>query len=273
MGAQEIEAFLNHLALNRNVTVNTQKTALNALAFLYKRFLGKNIDDLHFRNSSRKRRIPIVFSHKEASRVISYLPKQYQLIAKLMYGSGLRLNECLRLRVKDIDFEMNTINVINGKGGKDRITLLPEALIDLLEDQIKYVKRLHQFDMENGCGEVYLPNALEKKYPKAAVQLSWKFLFPSNNISTDPRSDKLRRHHIMDSTVQRQIKKAIILAGINKHCGSHTFRHSFATRLLEMKYDIRTIQELLGHSDVSTTEIYTHVVKHGGCGVKSPIDF
>jgi len=189
-----------------------------------------------------------------------------------MYGSGLRLNECLRLRVKDIDFEMNMITIIDGKGIKDRRTLLPESLLDDLHNQIQYVKSLHNFDIENGYNDVYLPNALSRKYPKAASQLTWKYVFPSKNYSEDPHSNKIRRHHIMDTTVQKQIKKAIIASGIHKHCGSHTFRHSFATRLLEMNYDIRTIQELLGHSDVSTTEIYTHVVKKGGSGVKSPVD-
>jgi len=272
MHAKEITAFLNHLALNRNVSINTQKTALNALVFLYKRFLNIEIGDLQMNNAKKKRRVPVVFSHDEATRVINELPNTYQVIAQLMYGAGLRLNECLRLRVKDIDFEMNMIIVVNGKGQKDRRTILPERLIDALKSQIKLVKNYHQFDESNGNGEVYLPNALSRKYPSAGRQLSWKYMFPAASCSIDPRSGITRRHHIMDSSVQRQVKKAIIKAGINKHCGSHTFRHSFATRLLEMNYDIRTIQELLGHSDVSTTEIYTHVVKKGGSSVKSPVD-
>ena len=272
MHAKEVTAFLNHLALNRNVSINTQKTALNALVFLYKRFLNIEIGDLQMNNAKKKRRVPVVFSHDEAIRVINQLPNTYQVIAQLMYGAGLRLNECLRLRLKDIDFEMNMIIVVNGKGQKDRRTILPEKMINALKSQIELVKNYHQFDESNGNGEVYLPNALSQKYPSAGRQLSWKYVFPAASCSVDPRSKITRRHHIMDSSVQRQVKKAIIKAGINKHCGSHTFRHSFATRLLEMNYDIRTIQELLGHSDVSTTEIYTHVVKKGGSSVKSPVD-
>lgn len=272
MGENEVRTFLNHLVLNRNVAKNTQKTALNALAFLYKRFLQRELGDLRIKHASKNKRIPVVFSHQEANAVIGYLPDKYQLMAKIMYGAGLRINECLRLRVMDIDFEMSMILVRNGKGGKDRRTLLPQSLIEPLSKQIVYVKNLHDFDMANDHGEVYLPHALERKYPSAPFQLSWKYLFPADKVAPDPRSGVLRRHHLMDSTVQRQVKTAIHKADIRKHCGSHTFRHSFATRLLEKGYDIRTIQELLGHSDVKITEIYTHVINRGGSGVISPVD-
>lgn len=272
MNESEIRAFLDHLVVNRNVAKNTQKTALNALAFLYKRFLQRELGDLRIKFASKNRRIPVVFSHHEASTVISALPDKYQIMAKIMYGAGLRINECLRLRVMDIDFEMSMIIVRNGKGGKDRRTLLPQSLVEPLSRQITYVKNLHDFDMANGHGAVYLPHALEKKYSSAPFQLGWKYLFPADNVASDPRNGTQRRHHVIDSTLQRQVKHAIRKSGIQKHSGSHTFRHSFATRLLENGYDIRTIQELLGHSDVKITEIYTHVINRGGSGVISPVD-
>ncbi len=272
MGAPDVTAFLNHLSLNRNVAKNTQRTALNALVFFYKKFLHRDLGDLNIRYASRQQRIPVVFTHEEASAVINNLSAPYQLMAKLMYGSGLRLSECIKLRVMDVDFGMSNLLVRNGKGNKDRRTVLPQSVVEPLQVQIELVKRLHNFDMGNGHGSVYLPNALARKYPSAPFQLGWKFVFPAANVAKDPRSETIRRHHVMDSSVQRNIKKAIRDANISKHCGSHTFRHSFATRLLEQGYDIRTIQELLGHSDVKTTEIYTHVVNRGGKGVISPVD-
>ena len=272
MGSKEVETYLNHLAVHNNVSKNTQKTALNSLSFLYHRFLQRDLGELDIAHAKRARRIPVIFSHKEASRVIKNLEGIYQLIAQLMYGSGLRINECLRLRVKDIDFDMSMIIVRNGKGNKDRRTLLPESLVTALKEKIQYVNNLHTFDMANGHGAVYLPYALAKKYPGAAEELGWQYLFPAGHVSVDPRSDVTRRHHIMDSTVQRHVRQAIKKAGIVKQSGCHTFHHSFATQLLENGYDIGTIQELLGHSDVSTTEIYTHVLKRGGKGVISPVD-
>lgn len=272
MGEGEIRAFLNDLVVSRNVSQNTQKTALNALVFLYRRFLQRDLDDLQIKYARRERRIPVVFSHQEAVSVVSHLPKKYQLMANIMYGSGLRISECLRLRVMDVDFEMSTIIVREGKGGKDRRTLLPQSLVAPLRKQIQFVGNLALFDTANGHGEVYLPHALARKYPHAARQLKWKYLFPADKVALDPRSQRIRRHHITDSTVQRQVKIAIRKAKIQKRCGCHTFRHSFATRLLENGYDIRTIQELLGHSDVQTTEIYTHVLNRGGKGVVSPVD-
>lgn len=272
MGETEVSEFLSHLVVNRDVAKNTQKTALNALVFLYKRFLKRSDLNLRIKPSKRDRRIPVVLSHKEATLIIEHLPKKYQIVAKLMYGSGLRIGECLRLRVMDVDFDMSIIVIREGKGGKDRRTLLPQALIEPLKEQVEYVKNLRTFDIANGHGAVYLPHALARKHPKAQYLLKWKYLFPSDKVATDPRGGAIRRHHVMEATVQRQVKIAVQKADIQKHCGSHTFRHSFATRLLENGYDIRTIQELLGHSDVQTTEIYTHVINRGGLGVISPVD-
>ena len=193
-------------------------------------------------------------------------------MAMLLYGSGLRLSECIQLRVKDIDFEFKQITVRSGKGEKERRTLLPRRLIDPLKKQIEYVKEVHEYDLKNGYDSVSMPYALEKKYPNAGKELGWKFVFPAAQIATDPRSGLKRRHHIHESVLQKAVKKAIRKAGITKHAGCHTFRHSFATRLLENGYDIRTIQELMGHADVKTTMIYTHVINKGGMGVKSPVD-
>ncbi|MDQ7050242.1 MAG: integron integrase [Enterobacterales bacterium] len=221
----------------------------------------------------KHRNIPTVFTHQEAMQVIGLIKGDYQLMVKLMYGSGLRISELTRLRVKDIDFGMKQIIVRDGKGGKDRITLLPESLSQVIKNRIESTRLLHKKDLNDGYGEVYMPNALERKYPFAAKELSWQYLFPSHLISRDPRSGKFRRHHINKSTLTRIVTRAIRHAGINKKASSHTFRHTFATQLLIKGSDIRTVQQLLGHSDVSTTEIYTHVIKQGNAGVKSPIDF
>ncbi len=209
MGENEIQAFLNHLVINRNVAQNTQRTALNALVFLYKRFLKRELKDLDIKYSKRKRKIPTVFSHQEALSVVNNLSGVYQLSAKIMYGSGLRISECLRLRVKDIDFDMSIIIVKDGKGNKERRTLLPQSLIAPLKEQISYVNNLHDFDMANGHGAVYLPNALSKKYPNAASQLAWKYVFLAEKVALDPRGNVYRRHHIIEATVQRHVKKAI----------------------------------------------------------------
>lgn len=272
MGAIEIEQFLTHLAVELNASVNTQKTALNAISYIYRRFLKIELRELSYEFSQRPRQIPVVFSHAEASAVIEQLSGTYKLQAQLMYGSGLRISECTKLRIKDIDFDMNSLLVRNSKGNKDRVTLLPRSLLVDLRSQIDFVKAQHILDLNKGLGEVYMPYALAKKFPNDAKRLAWQYLFPAANISTDPRNNIRRRHHVMASSTQKEVKKAIIVADIHKKAGCHTFRHSFATRLLERGYDIRTIQELMGHSDVSTTEIYTHVIKQGGRGVKSPID-
>lgn len=272
MGVVELEAFLSHLAVDLNSAINTQRTALNALMFFYNKFLNKNIEGLAPVRATKHRRVPVVFSHDEAVRIIQRLEPPYKLAVQLMYGAGLRLNECLALRVKDVDFSGNQLIVRAGKGGKDRRTVLPQALIGDLRQQIIIVQKLHELDTVEGFGEVYMPNRLSEKYPEQARSLTWQFLFPSANRSVDPRSDVIRRHHLYDGTLQRKVKDALREAKIFKHASCHTFRHSFATQLLVAGYDIRTVQELLGHSDVKTTEIYTHVLNKGGLGVRSPLD-
>ena len=272
MGSLEVEAFLSDLAVHQRVSVNTQRTALNALIFLYREFLGQDLGQLSFGKATVHRRVPTVFSPEEADVVIAAMEGEFRLMAQLMYGSGLRVSECIRLRIKDVDFAMNVLIIRDGKGGKDRVTVLPRSLSAPLQRQIQLVRVLHRHDMAEGCGEVYLPNALAKKYPNAATETAWQYLFPAKSLSVDPRSGTRRRHHVMDRTVQRAVKQALRATGIAKQASCHTFRHSFATRLLESGYDLRTIQELLGHADVKTTEIYTHVVKQGAPGVVSPLD-
>lgn len=272
MGASEVEEFLNFLVVNRNVAANTQKTALNALVYLYRTFLNKPFEGVEIHKSVTPKRIPTVFSHTEALDIISELKGSYKLITQLMYGSGLRINEALRLRVKDIDFSQRVIIVMFGKRNKHRRTILPETLVELLQVQIQKVAALHKQDISDGYGRVYLPHALALKYPNADIELAWQYVFPAAHVSRDPRSGMWRRHHLMDRTVQRQVKSSIRKLNIHKQASCHTFRHSFATRLLENGYDLRTIQELLGHSDISTTEIYTHVLNKGGRGVRSPMD-
>ncbi len=272
LGSQDIEAFLSHLAEQRNCSVNTQRIALNALVYMYKRFMGLDVGDLKFSPAPTPRRLPVVYSRDEIAAILSQLRGVHRLQVELMYGTGLRKAELLSLRVKDIDFGSNNIFVRGGKGNKDRTTMLPQRLKPHLMQQIAHVKRLHAQDVLDGYGEVYLPDALSKKYPRAATYLAWQFLFPSTKIGKDPRSGTLRRHHLHPSALSKQIRKAVQAACINKPAKSHSFRHSFATHLLEAGYDLRTIQELLGHSDISTTEIYTHVVNRGGKGVLSPAD-
>lgn len=272
MGTAEVEAFLSHLVLQANVSVATQRVALNALIFLYREFLGTPLDDLQYEVARKPKKLPTVFSAEEARSVIAHLEGEYQLIAMLLYGAGLRISEALRLRVKDVDFGMQQLIVRCGKGGKDRITLLPDRLIEPLRHQIESALHLHQSDLIKGFGSVYMPAGLARKYPSASEESAWQYVFPAPDLSIDPRSGIRRRHHLIDRTVQKHFKIAINASGIRKPAGSHTFRHSFATRLLEAGYDLRTIQKLLGHSDVRTTEIYTHVVRKGGFGVRSPVD-
>lgn len=272
MAAAEVEAFLSHLALQANASVATQRVALNALIFLYREFLQTPLDELQYELARKPARLPTVFSAEEARAVIELLEGVFKLIALIIYGSGLRINEVLRLRIKDVDFAMQQIVVRNGKGAKDRVTLLPDTLIDSLTLQVESTLHLHRADLAQGFGSVYLPNGLARKYPNASVEPGWQYLFPAPMRSVDPRSGVRRRHHLMARTVQKKFKQAIRQAGIHKPGSSHTFRHSFATRLLEAGYDIRTIQKLLGHADVRTTEIYTHVVRKGGFGVRSPVD-
>jgi len=272
MGAEEVDRFLSWLAVKRRVSPRTQAVALNALVFLYHRFYQRELGQLAFTRPKKTLRIPQVLTHQEATGVISNMKHPFKLLILLLYGSGLRQMEACRLRVKDIDFGMNQIIVRDGKGSKDRRTILPVSVVPALQDQIETVRKLHTYDLERGFGEVYLPFALARKYPSAGTELCWQFLFPAGNISVDPSTKKERRHHIAPTWVRKKLKTALKESPVAKPVTLHTFRHSFATRLLERGYDLRTIQELLGHQDVSTTEIYTHVLKKGGKGVISPID-
>jgi len=270
--AKHIEEYLTYLSVHANASSNTQRTVLNSLIYLYTRFLDHPIENLKFRYSKKPTKVPTVFSHDEAMGIINYLKNEYQLICKLMYGCGLRISEAVRLRIKDIDFGMGYIIIRDGKGAKDRTTLLPKSIIADLKQQIVIVEKQLALDIEKGTGPVYLPNMLEKKYPKAGYSLKWQYLFPAHFPSKDPRSGIIRRHHIYRGSVQKQVKNAIINRNIHKQASCHTFRHSFATRLLQNKYDLRQIQTLMGHSDIRTTEIYLHVIEELGDHVKSPID-
>jgi integron integrase len=273
MGEEEVRQFLSHLAVEGKVAASTQNVALCALLFLYRDVLGVELPYVGgILRVKRPARVPVVFTRGEVSSLMSHLTGTYSLIAGLLYGSGLRLMEAVRLRVKDIDFEYKEILVRDGKGEKDRRTLLPRPLAEPLRHQLERVKLLHEKDLREGLVEVYLPYALARKYQSAAREWSWQYVFPSAKLSADPRSGVTRRHHVSPDSVQREVKKAIKSAGITKHGGCHTLRHSFATHLLEDGYDLRTIQELLGHSDVRTTQIYTHVLNRGGRGVRSPLE-
>ena len=273
MGRLEVEAFLTYLAVKRKVSAGTQNQALNAILFLYRQVLIIELPWLEDVTRAKKpTRLPVVLTTTEVNAVLSSMDGVRGLVAQLLYGSGMRLMECIRLRIKDIDFERREIMVRNGKGGKDRVTILPDKLISGLQHHLERVSALHQQDLNNGSGCVYMPFALERKYPAACREWAWQYVFPAGQISTDPRSDRKARHHISSQSIQRSIKLAIRHANITKPASTHTLRHSFATHLLENGYDIRTVQELLGHKDVSTTMIYTHVLNRGGRGVKSPLD-
>jgi integron integrase len=273
MGGPEISQFLSHLVLHKNVAVNTQKQALSALVFLYKQVLKfEEIDISEWKTSKKPKTLPVVFSKQEANQVLAHLTDSSLLAALLMYGAGLRLQETLRLRVKDIDFGRGEITVRQGKGNKDRLTMLPNKAIPLLQSHIEECQRLHVNALAKNICFVHLPNALAKKYPNAGKELAWQYLFSSETLTKDPRSGNIGRHHLNPRTIQRGVKEAIRKAKIHKHASCHTFRHSFATHLLESGYDIRTVQELLGHADVNTTMIYTHVLNKGGRGVISPAD-
>jgi integron integrase len=271
MGAVEVDQYLSWLANQRHVAPATQAIALNALIYLYQRFLKRDLDALQFTRARPKRRIPQVLTHGEAMALINLMSGATQLVVKLLYGSGLRQAEALNLRIKDIDFGMNEIIVRQGKGGKDRRTVLPSSLRDELHAQVERVVTLHAEDLYQGYGEVYIPEALARKFPRAARDTAWQFLIPSTRIGADPATGVLRRHHLHHTAVTKALAKAKRAAGIRKHVTCHTFRHSFATRLLEAGYDLRTIQELLGHTDLSTTEIYTHVLNKNKRGVSGPL--
>lgn len=273
MGEPEVEAFLTWLAVERNVAKSTQNQAFNALIFLYREIFKIPLEGrINAVRSSKQQRLPVVMSKEEVQRVLSGMNGTTQLMAKLLYGSGIRMMECIRLRVKDIDFEINEIRIRSGKGDKDRLVPLPERIKPALKTHLERVKLIHEHDLNEGYGEVYLPYALGRKYPNAGKEWGWQYVFPSSKLSRDPRKNMIRRHHMDPSSLDRAIKRAVKLAGIIKRVTSHTFRHSFATHLLQTGTDIRTIQSLLGHNDVSTTMIYTHVLRQGAQGVKSPLD-
>jgi integron integrase len=272
MGVNEVNQFLTHLAIDKGLVVNSQKTALNALVFLYKKFLKVELGELNFSHSQRPKTLPTCFSHKEAISVIEQLKGVHKLAASLMYGSGLRVMEAVRLRIQDIDFANGCLVVRESKGMKWRRTLLPSSLIPKLETQVDYALSVHKKDLNDGYGRVYLPGALARKYPNAEILPAWQYLFPSKNLSKDPRSNIIRRHHIGEQQVQRSVKVAINKVNIPKKASCHTFRHSFATNLLRAGTDIRAIQEMMGHSNIATTQIYTHVVGIQERGVVSPID-
>ena len=273
MGEPEINAFLTHLAVKDKVSASTQNQALSALLVLYRHVIGRDVGELGEVIRARKpTRLPVVMTREEVKTVLGQLTGDKRLMASLMYGAGLRLMECLRLRVQDIDFSRNEIMVRDGKGAKDRITMLPELLKKPLESHLRNVKAIHEKNLSEGWGRVQLPDALDRKYPNALTDWRRQWVFPQESRWKNPTTSQQGRHHVHETILQRAVKDAVRNANIVKHAGSHTFRHSFATHLLESGYDIRTIQELLGHSDVSTTMIYTHVLSKGGHGVRSPID-
>ena len=273
MGVDEVQAYITYLATERTVAASTQNQALSAILFLYKYVLQKEIvfpSDII--RASKPERLPTVLSHAEAMSIIGRMNSIPQLITKLLYGSGLRIMECMRLRVKDLDYQNHQLIVRDGKGENDRVTILPDSLIPDLKMHLETVRAIHQMDLKEGFGEVFLPYALARKFPNAPREFAWQYVFPASARSVDPVSKRARRHHLDVSVAQKAIRHAAQLAGINKPVTPHTFRHSFATHLLQNGYDIRTVQELLGHKDVKTTMIYTHVLQRGGLAVKSPLD-
>ena len=272
LGAAEIGQFLTHLAQAKHVSPSTQNQALWAILFLYKRVLKIDLGKVQFPVAKKPEHLPVILSLEEVRKIIGHLASTYALMAKLLYGCGLRISECAKLRVKDIDFGRNQILVRRGKGAKDRMVPLPQNLKQPLADHLLKVQKLHQKDLQNGLGKVDLPHALERKYPEASAELAWQYVFPSATISPNWITGRQQRHHTSERTLQRAFNEAIRKAGIAKHATCHDLRHSFATFLLESGYDIRTIQELLGHADLNTTMIYTHVVNKGPLGVKSPAD-
>lgn len=273
MGKLEVEAYLSHLASDRTVAASTQSQALSALLFLYKHILHVELGWMTGVVKAKKpKKLPVVLSREEVRRVLTRLSGTNHLMAALLYGSGLRLMECVRLRVKDVDFALRHILVRDGKGHKDRATLLPDAAVADLRAHLEMVRERHRRDLEHGHGRVFMPDALEKKYPNAAKEWAWQYVFPADELSVDPRGGEVRRHHVGEQVLQRAVKMAVVAAEVHKPASCHSFRHSFATHLLESGYDIRTVQELLGHNDVSTTMIYTHVLQRHSSGVMSPMD-
>jgi len=272
-GEKKIELFLTHLAVQGNVSPSTQNQAMNVLVFLYKKVLNLPLDDeINAVRAHKKVNVPVVMSREETAKVIALTTGTPQLVVKFMYGSGLRISEAIRLRIQEIDYELKTITIRSGKGANDRITTFPSSIVPFLQNHLSKVKGIHENDLAKGYGEVYMPYALARKYPNAAREWGWQYVFPASTLSIDPRSGVTRRHHIDPSVINKAIKSAARKAGLTKRISAHTFRHSFATHLLQKGTDIRTIQALLGHNDVSTTMIYTHVLQQGGQGVISPLD-
>jgi integron integrase len=273
LSEEDVNAFVTHLAVDEHVSASTQTQALSAVLFLYRHVLRRPVGELGTLVRARTpERLPVVMTRAEVRSVLVHLSAEQWLMASLMYGAGLRLSECLHLRVQDIDFSANEILVRNGKGAKDRVTMLPESLKSPLREQLARAKVVHQADLADGWGRVLLPDALGRKYPNAAADWRWQWVFPQERRWRDPKTGAQGRHHVHPTVLQRAVKVAVARAGVTKNVGCHTFRHSFATQLLESGYDIRTIQELLGHKDLRTTMIYTHVLNKGGRGVRSPLD-
>jgi integron integrase len=273
LGAAEVETFLTDLAVRKRVSPSTQNQAKSAILFLYREVIDAELPWLGGVVAARApQRLPVVLTIEEVEAVLGRMRGTSGLIARLLYGSGLRIMECLRLRVKDIDFSRREILVRDGKGAKDRVTMLPDTLVEPLQRQLERVRDLHAEDLLAGFGSVYLPYALDRKYPNASKEWMWQYVFPSGRLSRDPRSGETRRHHANEKPIQRALQSALRAAGVRKPASPHTLRHAFATHLLQSGYDIRTVQELLGHQDVSTTMIYTHVLNRGGRGVHSPLD-
>jgi integron integrase len=273
MGKAEITAFLTHLAVNRHVSASTQNQALSAILFLYKEVLNKKVEWLDGVVRAKKRkRLPVVLKHDVVLQLLDQLQGTYKLLAYLIYGSGLRLMEAVRLRIKDVDLDYGQITVRSGKGDKDRVTVLPDRLRKPLQLQIALSRRFFELDRQQAAPGVELPHALDRKYPNAGKEWPWFWLFPGKHRSVDPRSKIIRRHHLYERTLQRYIRQAAVEIGLSKPVSVHTLRHCFATRMLENGYDLRTIQELMGHTDIRTTQIYTHVVKRGAKGARSPLD-
>jgi integron integrase len=273
LGASDVSSFLSHLAVERKVAASTQTQALSALLFLYREVLALPIgwvDDVE--RAKKPKRLPVVFTKEEARAVLAHVRGESWLMASLLYGSGLRLMECVRLRVKDVDLARLEITVRDGKGGKDRLTVLPHSLTEPLRRQLDRARALHGLDVREGFGRVHLPYALDRKYPSADREWCWQYVFPARHRSVDPRTGREQRHHIAETVLQKAVKAAVRASGVAKPGSCHTFRHSFATHMIESGYDIRTVQELLGHASVETTQIYTHVLNKGGRGVRSPLD-
>jgi integron integrase len=273
MGEREISAFLTDLAVNRNVAASTQNQALSAILFLYQKVLDRKLEWLDdVVRAKRPAHMPVILTREETQQLLNEIPGINGLIIRVLYGTGMRKMECLRLRVQDIDFDYRQIVIRSGKGDKDRVTVLPDVLVEKLQKQLDRARAIHNHDLEEGYGEVALPHALARKYPDAGKEWRWQYVFPATHRSVDPYTGLIRRHHWFETNVSRAIREATRRLGITKRVSVHTLRHSFATHLLEDGYDIRTVQELLGHKDVKTTQIYTHVLNRGGRGVRSPLD-